>query len=215
VEISLLEVWADGQVLDAPSMRSAILRRDDSGWQVQIICDRESDLYARVSSFSDSWQTDVLLFAGVSLFAGRARFTPDHTDEGDVATVVVTGLGALDARPRYEVAQSGIAWLAGARSIPVAAIEVEGRMLAPPSMRSAALLRNEYQWALTIHSDWGSDLANSIRRNGVLRGVPVLLITPDGMFSGNAWFEFGGEPESGLVKVKAYGVGALHREERQ
>lgn len=208
MNVPIIELRVDGEALDASSMRSATLHREESAWSVTVICDRSSVLHARFGDGSAPREIAVLAITPAGHYSGRAGLVSAAESSGDVLEMTLAGLGELEPRPHDETHVTGRAWLAGAQSIPVSALEVNSRPLEPSSLRAASLTHNECQWFIEIECDWSSDLADEIRRNGMLRGVGILATTESGVYSGEAWLGFAGEPAEGVVAVAAYGVGA-------
>ena len=89
----------------------------------------------------------------------------------------------------------------------IVAMEVDGRVLGPPSMISGTFVGTEHNWALVLKSEWSSDLCDRIRREGVLRDSEIQVTTERATLSGRAWLEFEGEVQDGVVQIVAVGLG--------
>ncbi len=91
----------------------------------------------------------------------------------------------------------------------VLAIELDGRSLGPSSMASATLRTAGDQWTVLMVADWGSDVMDRIRREGVISAANVSLKTAAGRFTSRAKLEYRSEPASGRVEVLMTGLEGL------
>jgi len=92
----------------------------------------------------------------------------------------------------------------------VAELQIDGRMLTSPEVRSVTLHQAGDEWSITFVTDWVGVFASSIRREGVLRNALLQFSTDAGAYSGRAQVRFEGEVVDGFVGIHVTGLGELH-----
>jgi len=67
----------------------------------------------------------------------------------------------------------------------VTQMEIDGRVLAPPSLKNAVLhIDDSGAWVVVMLPDFSSDISDRLRRNGYPESVNVRITTEAGAFDG-------------------------------